>query len=295
MKRLDVSTKKVWLWGRLRVSEGEDKAPVLALEKQFTLVPLSALRKPTTQSRTAALPPLPRIEGDDLGFFVHLAAALKDNAVRLEDKALFAQFVRIGLGSNGFDASKLSPERRKGLLHALKDGPSVAASSFVTAAVQRNGWSWATGLDNFGFDYPLRALVAGPYLGGNGEKEAMYPLRFVDSTGQILTGAQNYTVKFDRPPPVDAFWSLTVYKADDKLLVENPINRYKVGSDTRGLTTGADGSITIRLQHAEPVGDGAKNWLPTPAGPFYVILRLYQPKPEMLNGSYQLPQVISSK
>ena len=89
--------------------------------------------------------------------------------------------------------------------------------------------------------------------------------------------------------------TLTVYKADDKLLVENPINRYKVGSDTRGLTTGADGSITIRLQHAEPVGDGAKNWLPTPAGPFYVILRLYQPKLEMLNGSYQLPQVVSDK
>ena len=192
MKRLDVSTKKVWLWGRLRVSEGEDKAPVLALEKQFTLVPLSALRKPTTQSRTAALPPLPRIEGDDLGFFVHLAAALKDNAVRREDKALFAQFVRIGLGSNGFDASKLSPERRKGLLHALKDGPSVAASSFVTAAVQRNGWSWAAAdTDEAGHAFQFEA-------GHLYRSEAGHRSDLMSATGGLLPRIEVDDVSGDR-------------------------------------------------------------------------------------------------
>jgi len=84
---------------------------------------------------------------------------------------------------HGSDAAKLTPDRHRGLLRALKDAPAVAVFAMATAATQRNGWTWAVGLDNFGFDYPLRALVAGPYLGGNDEKEAMYPLRYTDSTG----------------------------------------------------------------------------------------------------------------
>jgi hypothetical protein len=210
-----------------------------------------------------------------------------------EDKALFGQFARIGLGPDGFDPSRLTPQRRAGLLRALKDGPSVAASAFATAAVLRNGWSWATGLDDFGYDYPLRALVSGPYLGGQGEKEAMYPLRFTDSGGQGLAGARAYTVKFDKPPPVNAFWSLTVYRADDKLLVENPIARYKIGGDTHGLVTAADGSVTIKLQHEPIDSKSMNNWLPTPEGPFYLVLRLYQPSEGILKGSYALPEVVS--
>ena len=292
VKRLKVGTTKIWLWGRLRLSPGEDKDSVLALQKQFRLAPLSQFGLADPKPQPASLKPLPDAASDELGFFVQLAAELKDNAVKPADKALFAQFARIGLTADGFDPSKLNAERRKGLVRAIQDGPAVAISAFTTATVQRNGWSWATGLDSFGFDYPLRALVAGPYIGGQGEKEAMYPLRYADSKGEVLTGASAYTVKFASPPPVDAFWSLTVYKADDKLLVDNPIARYKIGSDTPGLVTEADGSIELRLQHGAPEGDGAKNWLPTPSGPFYLVLRLYQPRPEVLNGEYQLPQVV---
>ena len=81
----------------------------------------------------------------------------------------------------------------------------------------------------------------------------------------------------------------------DKLLVDNPISRYKVGSDTQGLVTAADGSITIPLRHTAPDGDAAKNWLPTPEGPFYLVLRLYQSRAEVLNGEYQLPEVVQDK
>jgi len=293
--RLDVSTNKVWLWGRLRLSQNEDKAPVLALQRQFRLVALSRFGAANPKPNAAKLSPLPEIANDELGFFTELGAAVKANGVKPADQALFAQFARIGLTADGFDASKLSPPGRKGLLHALQDGPSVAISAFVSAAAQRNGWSWATGLDNFGFDYPLRALVAGPYLGGQGEKEAMYPLRYTDAAGKVLSGENNYTIKFASPPPVDAFWSLTIYNAGDKLLVENPIARYKVGTDTQGLVTAADGSITINLRHAAPDGDAANNWLPTPAGPFYLVLRLYQPRAEILEGKYQLPEVVRDK
>jgi len=293
--RLDVTTEKVWLWGRLRLTQGEDKAPVLALQKQFHLTRLSQFGRPDAKPKAGTLSPLPEIANDDLGFFTQLGAAVKANGVKPADQALFAQFARIGLTTDGFDASKLSPPRRKGLFRALQDGPSVAISAFVSAAVQRNGWAWATGLDSFGFDYPLRALVAGPYLGGQGEKEAMYPLRYADSAGKVLTGENNYTIKFAAPPPVDAFWSLTLYNAGDKLLVDNPIARYKVGTDTQGLVTAADGSITINLRHGQPDADAAKNWLPTPAGPFYLVLRLYQPQAEILDGKYPLPEVIEDK
>jgi len=243
----------------------------------------------------AALRPLPDVADDDLGFFTQLGAAVKANPIRPADEALFAQFARIGLTKDGFDASKLDAARRKGLLRALQDGPTVAISAFQTAAAQRNGWSWATGLDRFGFDYPLRALVSGPYLGGQGEKEAMYPLRYTDAENKVLTGASDsaYTIKFASPPPVDAFWSLTVYNAGDKLLVENPIGRYKIGSDTKGLVTATDGSITLKLSRAAPAGEAAKNWLPAPDGPFYLVLRLYQPQQDVLNGTYQLPQVVN--
>jgi hypothetical protein len=275
---------------RSRVSAGADKAPVLALQKQFALVPLSLFGKAESAPAGAHLPRLPAIDGDELGFFTQLGAALNDNAVQPADHALFAQFARIGLTAAGFDASKLSPHARQGLTRALQDGPAAAVSAMVTAATQRNGWTWAVGLDSFGFNYPLRALVARPYHGGNGEKEAMYPLRYTDSKGQLLSGTHSYTLRFDHAPPVDAFWSLTVYNAQDMLLVANPIGRYKVGSDTPGLVTAADGSITVSAQHPAPAESA--NWLPTPERPFYLVLRLYQLKAEVLDGTYNLPDVV---
>ncbi|XIA66285.1 DUF1214 domain-containing protein [Bradyrhizobium sp. TZ2] len=180
-------------------------------------------------------------------------------------------------------------------MRALADGPAVVISSMASAASVRNGWTWVTGLDNFGFNYPMRSLVAGPYLGGNGEREAMYPVRYTDADGQTLNGANKYVVKLDKEPPVDAFWSLTMYNASDKLLVENPIKRYKVGTDTAGLKKAANGSITIAVQNDAPDQAANVNWLPAPKGDFYVILRMYQPSDAVLSGSYQMPQMVRLK
>ena len=113
-----------------------------------------------------------------------------------------------------------------------------------------------------------------PYLGGQGEKEAMYPLRSTDSKGGQLAGKNRYVIHFAAAPPVNAFWSLTVYNAADKMLIDNPIQRYKVGSDTPGLKTRPDGSFEVLLQSDKPKGEFAANWLPAPSGPFYMILRL---------------------
>jgi hypothetical protein len=287
--RLDVTTDKVWLWGRLHVSQAESSEPVLALQKGFKLEPLDA-----STEKNEALASLPPTNGDDLDFLRYLGFALQGNAVKTADQSLFAQFARIGLTEQGFDPAKLSQETRKGLLRGLNDAPDVVVSSLASTAVNRNGWTWATGLDSFGFNYPLRAMVAGAYLGGNGEKEAMYPLRSTDSDGKTLSGENHYVLKFDREPPVGAFWSLTMYNDADKMLVPNPIHRYKIGPDTKGLERAADGSITIPIQADEPKGEHAANWLPAPKGNFYVILRMYQPNEEILQGTYELPQLVRS-
>lgn len=283
--RLDVKTNKVWLWGRLRISQGEALKPVHQLQDQFTLKPLSG------KVGSSDLAKLPSINNDPMGFLEHLAFALKTNKVPAADQALFAQFSRIGLTEDGFSPDALSKETRKGLLRGLKDAPTVAISSFASTASQRQGWDWVTGLDSFGFNYPLRSMIAGPYLGGNGEKEAMYPIRYTDSEGKALSGTNNYVIRFNQAPPVNAFWSLTIYNAEDKMLVENKIDRYKVGSDTEGLSIQKDGSFEIPIQKQQPEGQFAANWLPAPDGNFYVILRLYQPNEAILSGEYVLPQL----
>ena len=138
--RLDVTTDKVWLWGRLRSQQGDGQQTAVNLQQQFQLQPLSG--KPVAM---ATLPPMPSIAGDEFGFLKHLAFALKSNKVKPADEALFAQFARIGLTKAGFDPSKVRPEARQGLLRGLGDGPAAAISSFASTASRRNGWDWVTG------------------------------------------------------------------------------------------------------------------------------------------------------
>ena len=187
--RLDVATEKVWLWGRLRLTQGEDAAPVLALQKEFRLTPLSAFGKSDAKPQAASLPPLPDIAGDELGFFTQLGAAVKANPIKPADDALFTQFARIGLTRTG-STLETRPSPAQGPV-ARASGRALGRDLGLperSGAAQR--LVWATGLDDFGFDYPLRALVSGPYLGGQGEKEAMYPLRYTDSAGKVLTGEE---------------------------------------------------------------------------------------------------------
>lgn len=284
-ERLEVTTRKVWLWGRIRVVDGEGLGPVAELRKGFRLEPLSG----RSADELPAIPELPSIDGDELGFFVHLSAAMAANPVYPADAALVAQYERIGLTANGFDRSGLTDRQLAVLARAVSDGPAAAQAAFSATAENHNGWTWVVGMDAFGFDYPRRAVIAGPYLGGNGEREAMYPGGFTDSDGAPLDGANSYRVRFASEPPVDAFWSLTLYRAADKMLVANELNRYKVGSDTTGLQQNADGSFDVLIQHERP--EDAANWLPAPAEPFYLLLRLYQPTDAILSGEWTLPSI----
>jgi hypothetical protein len=139
--------------------------------------------------------------------------------------------------------------------------------------------------------YRMRGTVAG--IWGNVREEAIYPAYYTDSTGQPLDGSKNrYAVRFaaDRLPPVNAFWSLTMYDLPGRLLVANPLNRYIINSPMLpDLKRDADGGLTLYVQHDSPGKDKESNWLPAPDGPFVVAMRLYWPKPEALDGRWKEP------
>ena len=140
--------------------------------------------------------------------------------------------------------------------------------------------------------YRMRMIAARGGLWGNHGYEAAYPMVHLGADGHPLNGAHSYTLTFAQTPPVDAFWSLTMYDTPDYYLVDNPINRYSIGDRTPGLRYGTDGSLTIVLQRDQPTDPvEAANWLPAPAGDFRPCLRLYQPGKEVLDETYQLPPV----
>jgi hypothetical protein len=133
-------------------------------------------------------------------------------------------------------------------------------------------------------------------LYGNDAEEALYPLLATDSDGEELDGRKHrYTLTFPKGqlPPAKAFWSVTMYDEKTQLLIENPINRYLINSPMLpDLKKNADGSLTIYIQKASPGKDKESNWLPSPDGPFYVVMRLYWPKEEALNGTWQPPALM---
>ena len=138
-----------------------------------------------------------------------------------------------------------------------------------------------------------RAAAALGGLWGNHGYEAAYIMSYVDGDGQQLTGAHTYTLRLDPTPPVGAFWSLTMYDVPDFFLVDNPIDRYSIGDRTPGLVVADDGSVTITLSRDEPADPTARaNWLPTPAGDFRPILRMYEPDPSVLEGKYVVPAFV---
>ena len=145
-------------------------------------------------------------------------------------------------------------------------------------------------------DYLNRTVgvVVGQF--GNYPSQAMYPSFQMDSKGELLDGSKNnYSITFpsNRIPKSDYFWSFTMYDLPNRFLVENSINRYSIGSQTKSLKKDKDGSMTIYFQTESPGKDREGNWLPTPEGPFYTVLRIYGPDDSVLDGNYKLPEIIA--
>lgn len=216
------------------------------------------------------------------------------------EQELRARFATIGIGPDGsFDADKMTPETRS----AIEGGMADAWAEFDTFKKDKLDTGQVTSGDITGnretigtnYLYRMAAAVVGIY--GNSKDEAIYVGAFNDSTGAPLTGANNYTYRFakDQLPPVNAFWSLTTYELPQSLLVENPMKRYLINSPMLpSLVPDADGGYTIYIQNSSPGIEKEANWLPAPQGPFQMVLRLYWPKPDALNGTWKPPQPVKT-
>jgi hypothetical protein len=145
-------------------------------------------------------------------------------------------------------------------------------------------------------DYVARATGAQMGIGANSREEALYPLYEKDSNGLPLDGSKDrYTLHFAKGdfPPVNAFWSLTLYNLPQQLLVRNPINRYLINSPMLpNLKLDPDGGLTVYIDSDSPGKDKEPNWLPAPKAPFMLAMRYYLPKPELLNAGWKSPPVV---
>lgn len=293
IERIDVSTTLCWLLARTLTSgDPEDIKQVHALQNQYSLTPLSKWGKMTgSKQKFERKYPIGN-EDDPLSFFVILNEMLRFNPPRPADEGLVATFKEIGLHpTQQFELDTINKAVRTGLTNAIKDAQSIMAVKGQSMAEIINGWLYLPGPKEFGTDYLFRAaLESVALLHGESEMTVGY-IGNVDGQGKPLDGNNNYEIKFDVPPPVFGFWSLTLYDGKSKRLVDNPINRYSIGDRTKGIKYAKDGSLTIHLHHQKPGKEAAANWLPAPKGPFYVVIRAYNAGPEVFNGSWSPPPI----
>lgn len=209
-----------------------------------------------------------------------------------------ARFSKLGVGSGGnFDSHKLSPTEKKaisqGIADAWKSAKDFKANEIDTGKVNSGDLFGTREHLKNNYLYRMAAAVLGIY--GNSSAEAIYPLYFADGSGQKLNGSTGeYSLRFGpgELPPVNAFWSLTMYQLPASLLYANPMNRYLINSPMLpNLKRDADGGLTLHIQHESPGAERESNWLPAPSGPFMVALRLYWPKEEALDGEWKSPHV----
>jgi hypothetical protein len=229
-------------------------------------------------------------------FFGYAAELLKLHAPHITDEPIIAQLRRIGFEiGKSFAIDKVDPAVKKALETVPEDAQKLMAWKVPTLARVVNYWSMNTDtMGVYGNYYLKRAIVTQFGLGANVPEDAVYPLNLGDSEGKPLDGANNYTIHFekDATPPVEAFWSITLYDSDG-YQVANPLNRFAVSS-WMPFKYNADGSIDLYFQNASPGPDKEANWLPAPKGPFNLTMRLYAPRSEVLTGKWNPPPVVKA-
>jgi hypothetical protein len=238
-------------------------------------------------------------------FFEYLDFALQFAPAEPEEKEIRAKLARIGVGAGktfNFKDLPLTHKLEIGL--GMKDGEAKIEKYLATELKTVNGWAISSYFGDRAFfngNWLLRAAGAKAGIYGNDAEEATYPLAKTLADGQPLDGSQhNYTLTFPdgQLPPVNAFWSVTMYDGKSQLLIENPINRYLINSPMLpGMKKNADGSLKLYIQNKSPGADKESNWLPAPNDLIYLAMRLYWPKteaPSVLppgNGTWKPPAI----
>ena len=310
MKHLPMATRYMVILGRTYANGTEaDYEAVNKLQAQYRITPLSAWGK----AYTPVAPPVNPNPGFSMtdkpqqvildlgtqGYFAMMARLMGGDAPPAAiDAPMVARMARLGLvPGQPFDLKKLDPAVQAALADLPKRALAKIEANKNILGEMINGWVITKGLGTYGTEYLKRAVVAAYGWPANQQKDAVYPYTEVDSTGKTLTGANNYTLTFpkDQTPPVNAFWSITMYLVDGGWwFVPNPLNKFTV-SPRNNLKYNADGSLTLYFQNASPGADKEANWLPAPKGDFIPMLRMYWPKentPSILNGTWKIPPVM---
>jgi hypothetical protein len=293
-------TPVIWILGRTKTDGPADYANVHKVQDGYKLTPLSQWgtsytppkNLPTDPSIDGKTPPLVQVNKlDGITMLSHLAQLLEKYPPHGNDYPILFRLRAFGIEpGKPFDASKLDPETVAIINKAAQDTLADMRVVMQRMGDKVNGWN--IGRDNlgtYGTWYLRRAVIALGGLGANLVEDAVYPVAFVDGDGKPLTGDKKYVLHFEKgkTPPADAFWSLTMYD-EDGFQIKNPIDRYAIGSYDK-LKFNADGSLDIYVQTNSPGSDKDANWLPAPKGVFQPTLRLYSPRPEVLDGTWAPP------
>ena len=291
-----------WIIGRTQTNGKADYDAVHKFQSGLIVTPLSQWGKPY-------LPPTGRINPDwdmkrppvdqveklsPAAYFSLFTELTKLNPPHANDYPILDQMRRMGIEpGKPFAFDKASPEVQGALSEAGPLALKRIKARFLNAGVASAGWRTnLTAIGTYGADYLSRAVIAYVGLGSNTIEDAVYPTALTDADGKPFISDNRYVLHFnkDELPPVRGFWSLTMYN-ERQLLAANPIDRYAIG-DRDKLAFNPDGSLDIYIQRESPGQDKEPNWLPAPAnGPFTMNLRLYWPKPEVLDGSWVPPGV----
>ena len=297
-------TNFVMVGGRTQANGPADYPAVNAIQAKYKLTPLSAWGKPytapagTVDASIDMSPPVEQVgRMSDTQYFQTLATLLRASPPPAADAPVLAQLAKIGIvPGQDFDASKLDPAVAKGLEGSVQAALQKLQAAGKNVGERINGWNQLPkNLANFGTDYATRAVVALIGFGANIPDDAIYPTAYVDADGAQLTGANKYTLHFDKgqTPPTNAFWSLTMYNAQS-FFVENPINRYNIAA-WMPLKLNKDGSLDLYIQRESPGKQNEANWLPAPEGDFNLTNRIYWPKPTALDGTWKAPAIVAVK
>jgi hypothetical protein len=300
VEKIAAPTSMIWMMGRTQTNGPSDYENVHKIQDGLKLTPLASWGKTYTPPATSPVdagiddrtPPLVQVEKmSGVEFFKRFAELLKKYPPHGADYPIVFRMRAMGLvPGKDWDEHRFDS--------ALVNDASKAALVAITANIKRggggehiNGWNYSTeNMGAYGTSYLRRATVALAGLGANLPEDALYPSVFVDGDGKPLDGANKYVLHFAKGqlPPVDAFWSLTMYDAQG-FQVPNPINRFAIG-DRDKLAFNADGSLDLYIQSTSPGADKESNWLPSPAsGPIQPTLRLYSPRAAVMEGSWAPP------
>jgi hypothetical protein len=280
-------TDHVWVLGRVLADAHEDLVAVHALQDRFMVCHPGAPGTPCTAKAVQVPLGMQDVPRDGATFVRVVNTMLLSDPPPADQAALLGGFAPVGIGP-GLPLPTDLARIDRAIAEVLAD-----LDRTHRGGEQQGGWSLPIRLgSSFGDDWPLRAWVARGYIGGLANDEAMYIMAEVDADGAVLDGRKQYALRFapEAMPQVGAFWSLTMYRKSDYLLVDNPIQRYSIGDRTPGLHRDADGGLTIHMA-SQPPAHAQSNWLPAPDGVFYLALRLYLPGQEHLQRRFTYPPI----